>query len=182
MIKSLLDADKNPPPETQVIIEDRAVNPATGEKITDPVVLAQLADADDLLEIPNLKSEPQNASEIFDAAAKRETQQVEFEKPAAQSAAFNAASEISLFQTGNLNQNADSQSESPAETIRKSGLAYAAAVTLFGSIVFLLILGWLVDLLLGSSPWGIVGGIVLGSIIGFLQFFRLTAQILKNKD
>jgi len=72
--------------------------------------------------------------------------------------------------------------ESFAETARKSGLAYAAAITLFGSIVFMLIIGWFADLLLGSSPWGIVGGIILGAAIGFFQFFRLTSQILKDKD
>jgi F0F1-type ATP synthase assembly protein I len=33
---------------------------------------------------------------------------------------------------------------------------------------------------LGSSPWGIVAGIVLGSLIGFVQFFRITSQIFKN--
>jgi F0F1-type ATP synthase assembly protein I len=72
--------------------------------------------------------------------------------------------------------------ESFAETARKSGLAYAAAITLFGSVVFMLIIGWFADLLLGSSPWGIVGGIVLGAAIGFIQFFRLTSQIFKNKE
>jgi len=72
--------------------------------------------------------------------------------------------------------------ESTAETARKSGLAMSAAIALFGSVAFLLIIGWFTDLLLGTSPWGIVGGIVLGSIIGFLQFFRTTSQILKNKD
>jgi F0F1-type ATP synthase assembly protein I len=41
----------------------------------------------------------------------------------------------------------------------------------------MLFIGWLVDLLVGTSPWGIVGGIVLGSIIGFMQFFRITRQI-----
>jgi F0F1-type ATP synthase assembly protein I len=59
-------------------------------------------------------------------------------------------------------------------------LAYAAAVILLASIVFMLILGWFADLLFGTSPWGIVGGIVLGSIIGFVQFFRTTSQILKK--
>jgi hypothetical protein len=29
---------------------------------------------------------------------------------------------------------------------------------------------------------GIVGGIIFGSLIGFVQFFRMTAQIFKNKD
>lgn len=37
--------------------------------------------------------------------------------------------------------------------------------------------GWLIDRLFGSSPWGIVGGIVLGSVIGFMQLFRITSQI-----
>jgi F0F1-type ATP synthase assembly protein I len=69
--------------------------------------------------------------------------------------------------------------ESFAETTRKSGLAWSAGIAFFASVVFMLILGWGADLLLGSSPWGLVGGIVLGSIIGFVQFFRLTSQIFK---
>jgi F0F1-type ATP synthase assembly protein I len=80
-----------------------------------------------------------------------------------------------MFQT-------DFKPESAAETVRKSGLAYAAGITLFASIVFMMGLGWFADLMFGTTPWGIVGGIVLGSIIGFVQFFRITSQILKNKD
>ena len=79
-----------------------------------------------------------------------------------------------LFQT-------PAKPESFAETARKSGLAYAAAITLFGSIVFMLIIGWFADLLLDSSPWGIVGGIVLGAAIGFFQFFKMTSQIFKGE-
>lgn len=70
--------------------------------------------------------------------------------------------------------------ESVGETVRKSGLAYSAAIALFASVAFLLVIGWLVDLLLGSSPWGIVLGIVVGSAIGFMQFFRITSQIFKK--
>ena len=72
--------------------------------------------------------------------------------------------------------------ESSDETIRKSSLAYSAAIILFGSIVFTLILGWFADLLFGTAPWGKVGGIILGAIIGFIQFFRTTSQILKDSD
>jgi len=69
--------------------------------------------------------------------------------------------------------------ESMAETVRRSGLAYSAGIAFFASVVFMLVIGWGADLLLGSAPWGIVGGIVLGSIIGFVQFFRITSRIFK---
>lgn len=74
----------------------------------------------------------------------------------------------------------DFEPETQADTIRKSGLAYSAAIVLFASIIFTMILGWFADLLLGSSPWGIVGGIILGGIIGFIQFFRIASSIFKK--
>lgn len=67
-----------------------------------------------------------------------------------------------------------------AETIRQSGLAWGAAVGLFGSIVFMMILGWILDVLTGASPFGLVGGIIIGAAVGFYQFFRVTAQIFKK--
>ena len=70
--------------------------------------------------------------------------------------------------------------DSSAETIRKTGLAWSAAIALFASVMFCLIIGWMADLLLGSSPWGVVTGIVVGGIIGFIQFFRLTSQIFRE--
>ena len=82
--------------------------------------------------------------------------------------------------SGTLFQTEEPPRQSMAETIRGSGLAYSAAIVLFGSVVFTMILGWFADLLLGSSPWGIVGGIILGGIIGFIQFFRITSQIFKK--
>ena len=73
----------------------------------------------------------------------------------------------------------NSRPETIAETVRQSGLAYSAGIAFFASVVFMLVIGWGADLLLGSSPWGIVGGIVLGSVIGFVQFFRITSRIFK---
>ena len=74
----------------------------------------------------------------------------------------------------------DAPGQSMAETVRQSGLAWSAGIAFFAAVVFMLILGWGADVLLGTSPWGIVGGIVLGSVIGFVQFFRLTSQIFKK--
>lgn len=71
--------------------------------------------------------------------------------------------------------------ETTEENVRRSGLAWSAGIAFFGAVAFCLFLGWLADLLFGSSPWGIVGGIVLGSIIGFIQFFRLSSQIYSTK-
>ena len=72
--------------------------------------------------------------------------------------------------------------ETVEENMRRTGLAWSAATVLGGSVVFMLIIGWFFDLIFGSSPWGVVGGIVLGAVIGFVQFFRITSQIFKKDD
>ena len=63
------------------------------------------------------------------------------------------------------------------ETTRKSGLAYAAAINLFASVVSFAGLGWLLDRWLATSPWLLVAGVVLGAIVGFYQFIRLTSKL-----
>lgn len=63
---------------------------------------------------------------------------------------------------------------------RRSGLAYSAGIAFFAATAFMLFIGWLADLVLGSSPWGLVVGIILGAAIGFFQFFRLTSQIFAS--
>jgi F0F1-type ATP synthase assembly protein I len=72
------------------------------------------------------------------------------------------------------------EAETPAETARKSGLALSAGIVFFGSVVALMVVGYLADRFFNSSPTGLVVGIILGSIVGFVQFFRLTSQILKK--
>ena len=74
----------------------------------------------------------------------------------------------------------ETEPQSLSENARQSGLAYSAGIVLFASVAFMLVLGWGADLLLGSSPWGIVSGIAIGALIGFFQFFRLTSQIFKK--
>ena len=67
-----------------------------------------------------------------------------------------------------------------ADDARGMGLAYSAGIAFTAAVVFMLVLGWGADVLLGTSPWGIVVGIVVGSIIGFVQLFRITSQIFKK--
>ena len=63
------------------------------------------------------------------------------------------------------------------EINRKSGLAYAAAFSLFAAVVAGLIVGWLLDRWLGTGPWLLVTGIVLGMAAGFYEFIRSTSKI-----
>ncbi len=71
--------------------------------------------------------------------------------------------------------------DSLVETARKSGLAWSIGVVFFSAVVSMLILGWGADLLFGSSPWGVVTGIVIGALIGFVQLFRISSQIFKKE-
>jgi F0F1-type ATP synthase assembly protein I len=66
---------------------------------------------------------------------------------------------------------------SSVNSIRNASLAWSAAIGLFGSVVFMMAIGWLMDTLLGSEPAGIVIGIILGAVIGFYQFFRVMSKI-----
>ena len=63
------------------------------------------------------------------------------------------------------------------EVNRKSGVAYAAALALFFSVASLPGVGWLGDKYFKTDPWLLVAGVVLGSIVGFYQFFRLISKL-----
>ena len=67
--------------------------------------------------------------------------------------------------------------ENKSEINRKSGMAYAAAFSLFAAVVSGLIAGWLFDRWLGTGPWLLVAGIVLGAAAGFYEFIRITSKI-----
>ena len=62
------------------------------------------------------------------------------------------------------------------ETTRRSGMAYAAGLAIFFSVLSFMGVGWLLDRWLGTS-WLMLAGIVLGAVAGFYQFIRIISQI-----
>lgn len=66
------------------------------------------------------------------------------------------------------------------EANRKSGLAYAAAISLFAAVVAGLVVGWLLDRWLGTQPWLLVVGLVLGAAAGFYEFIRATSKLSED--
>ena len=68
-----------------------------------------------------------------------------------------------------------SSQRDPEENV-KTGFAYAAGFTLFVTVAGFTGLGWLLDKWLGSEPWCLIGGIVLGSAAGLYEFVRLSSK------
>ena len=59
---------------------------------------------------------------------------------------------------------------------RKAGFAYAAGLALFASVAAFCGAGWLLDRWLGTDPWLLIAGIVLGSAGGLYEFMRLSSK------
>lgn len=53
------------------------------------------------------------------------------------------------------------------ENVQRAGPAAAASYTLTGGIFLLGGLGYVADLKLGTSPWFLVSGLVVGIVVGF---------------
>jgi len=58
------------------------------------------------------------------------------------------------------------------ENIRRSGPAAAASYTLIGAIVLLGGIGYAADYWLGTSPWLLLGGLLIGLIVGFYELAK----------
>ena len=54
-------------------------------------------------------------------------------------------------------------------SVGRAGPAAAASYALIGAIVLLGGLGYGLDRWLGSAPWGLLGGLLLGLAVGFYQ-------------
>jgi F0F1-type ATP synthase assembly protein I len=58
------------------------------------------------------------------------------------------------------------------DTVRRSGPAAAASYTLIGAILLLGGIGYAIDEWRGTSPWYLLGGLVLGLIVGFYDLAK----------
>ena len=64
------------------------------------------------------------------------------------------------------------------EASRRSGVAYAAGLTIFFAVLSFMGVGWALDRWLGTS-WLMVTGIVLGAAVGIYEFLRIISRIDK---
>lgn len=58
------------------------------------------------------------------------------------------------------------------ETVVRSGPAAMASYTLIGAIVLLGGIGYAIDSWRGTSPWFLLGGLMLGLVVGFYELAR----------
>jgi F0F1-type ATP synthase assembly protein I len=75
------------------------------------------------------------------------------------------------------NEGGEPESEQQATT-RRGGVAYAAGLTIFFSVLSFMGVGWALDHWLGTR-WLMVTGIVLGAAVGLYEFLRIISRIDK---
>ena len=62
------------------------------------------------------------------------------------------------------------------DNVQRSGPAASAAYTLTGGILVLGGLGYALDRWLGTSPWCLISGLVLGIVVGFYALIMSTRR------
>ena len=58
------------------------------------------------------------------------------------------------------------------DNVRRSGPAAAASYTLIGAIILLGGIGYVIDEWRGTSPWFLLGGLLLGLVVGFYELAK----------
>ena len=56
--------------------------------------------------------------------------------------------------------------------VQRAGPAAAAGYTLIGALLLLGAIGYGIDRWLGTSPWCLLGGLILGIIVGFYELAK----------
>ena len=66
--------------------------------------------------------------------------------------------------------------EGPPSVERETGLYLALGATLAGSVLGGVALGYALDRWLGTSPWFLLGGSILGIASGLIQLYKTVAN------
>ena len=64
--------------------------------------------------------------------------------------------------------------EALQDNVARSGRVAGASYTLVGGIILLGGLGYVLDGRLGTEPWLLVGGLLLGIVVGFYEIVKAT--------
>jgi ATP synthase protein I len=59
------------------------------------------------------------------------------------------------------------------ESIRRSGPIASASYALIGAIMLLGLIGYAIDRWVGTSPWFLMGGLLVGIIVGFYDLAKV---------
>jgi F0F1-type ATP synthase assembly protein I len=62
--------------------------------------------------------------------------------------------------------------ESLQDNVQQAGPAAGASYTLIGAIILLGGIGYAIDAWRGTGPWGLLGGLLLGIIVGFYELAK----------
>jgi len=73
------------------------------------------------------------------------------------------------------------EGEDAGDSYRRAGPYIDASWQLVGSLGLWTVVGWFLDKKLGTGPWLLVTGSLLGIGLGFYLFFRVIADIGKRK-
>lgn len=60
------------------------------------------------------------------------------------------------------------------DNVTRSGPVAGASYTLIGAIILLGGIGYALDGWLGSEPWCLIGGLLLGIVVGFWELVKVT--------